>query len=138
VVFRSDENIIFKDTQFYGLDLNALQKVTDLIRAGEVTDIKMENGHVTCSVDGIRGRSVCLLIPWSKGWEVFRNGEQVQPDTVAGAMITVPLVDGENKIELTYHVPYLKEGMYVSAAALAVLLIDALRRFLSARRRRRA
>ena len=138
VVFRSDENIIFKDTQFYGLDLNALQKVTDLIRAGEVTDIKMENGHVTCSVDGIRGRSVCLLIPWSKGWEVFRNGEQVQPDTVAGAMITVPLVDGHNKIELTYHVPYLKEGMYVSAAALAVLLIDALRRFLSARRRRRA
>ena len=138
VVFRSDESLTFKDYQFYGLDLNALKEVTDRIRSGEeVTDLKMENGHVTCSVNGVRGRSLCLLVPWSKGWKAYRNGEEVQPDTVAGAMITVPLEDGKNEVELTYQVPYIREGIYVSAAALAVLLIDMLVRWIASRRRRR-
>ena len=62
--------------------------------------------------------------------------EPVQPDTVAGTMITIPLENGENRIELKYHIPYLQEGMYISAAAFAVLLIDCLRRAL--RRRKNA
>ena len=45
-------------------------------------------------------------------------------------MITIPLENGENRIELKYHIPYLQEGMYISAAAFAVLLIDCLRRAL--------
>ena len=137
MVFRSDENLAFTDAQFYALDLNALRDVTDLIRAGEVKDVKIENGHVTAKVDGVSGRSLCLLVPASKGWSATRNGEPVLTDTVAGAMITVPLVNGENRIELTYHVPYLREGMYVSAAALVVMLVDALRRWIVARRNRR-
>lgn len=137
MVFRSDENLAFTDAQFYALDLNALRDVTDLIRAGEVKDVKIENGHVTANVDGVSGRSLCLLVPASKGWSATRNGEPVLTDTVAGAMITVPLVNGENRIELTYHVPYLREGMCVSAAALVVLLMDALRRFIITRRERR-
>ena len=134
VVFRSDEDLAFKDYQFYGLDLDALQEVTDRIRTGEVSDVKIENGHVQCTVEGSRGRSLCLLVPWSKGWEATRNGEPVQPDTVAGAMITIPLVDGKNNIEMNYHVPYLQEGMYVSAAALVVILLDALIRWAAARK----
>lgn len=137
VVFRSDEDLSFRDDQFYGLDLDALQEVTDRIRTGEVPDVKIENGHVQCTLEGARGRSLCLLVPWSKGWEAVRNGEPVQPDTVAGAMITIPLVDGENNIEMTYHIPYLREGMYISAAALIVVLLDAVIRWVAARRQRR-
>ena len=137
VVFRSDGNLSFKDYQFYSLDLDALREAVDRIRAGEISDVTIENGHVTCSLEGTRSQSLCLLIPWSKGWEVYRNGERVQADTVAGTMITVRLVDGKNEIEMKYHIPFLREGMYVSAAALGVLLIDALSRFIASRRRRR-
>jgi len=128
VVFESDEGLSFKDYQFYGLDLNALQEAVERIRAGEVRDVTIEDGHVTCSLEEASGHSLCLLVPYSKGWEAFRNGEPVQPDTVAGTMITIPLEDGRNEIELIYHVPYLREGICVSVFALAVLLIDALRR----------
>ena len=133
LVFASDEGLSFKDYQFYSLDLNVLQEAVERIREGEVTDVKIENGHVTCSLEGVTGRSLCLLVPYSKGWEAFRNGEPVQPDTVAGTMITIPLVNGRNEIELTYHIPYLREGICVSAAALAALLIDALCRWRAGR-----
>ena len=137
VVFRSDEDLSFKDYEFYGLNLDALQETVERIRSEEVTDVTIENGHVTCNVDGAPGRSLCLLVPMAKGWEALRNGEAVQPNTVAGSMITIPLENGKNNIELTYHVPYVREGMYVSAAALAVVLLDALIRGVAAFRRRR-
>lgn len=137
VVFQTEKGLSFKDYQFYGLDLNALKEASDRIRTGEVTDLVVENGHVACSVEGRRGQSICLLVPWSKGWQALRNGEVVQPDTVAGTMITIPLVDGENKIELAYTIPYLREGMIVSAGALAVLLLDILCRGIASRRRKR-
>jgi uncharacterized membrane protein YfhO len=66
-----------------------------------------------------------------------RNGEIVQPDTVAGTMITIPLVNGQNTIELTYQPPFVREGMYISAGALAVLLIDILCRLIANRKKRK-
>ena len=137
VVFRTEKGLTFKDYQFYGLDLKELKEASQRIQSGEVSDIKMENGHITCSLEGRRGNSLCLLVPWTDGWVAWRNGEPVQPDTVAGTMITIPLENGENRIELKYHIPYLQEGMYISAAAFAVLLIDCLRRALRSRKNRR-
>ena len=137
VVFQTQKGLTFKDYQFFGLDLDALREVSDRIRSTEVTDLTMENGHVACRVSGRRGQSVCLLVPWSRGWQVTRNGETVQADMVAGTMITIPLVDGENRIELNYTIPFVREGMVISAAALIVLLIDIVCRWISARRRRR-
>ncbi len=138
VVFSTKKGLTFKDYQFYGLNLDALAEASERIRAGEVQDVVIENGHITCSVQGTQGRSLCLLVPWSKGWKALRNNEVIQPDTVAGTMITIPLVDGSNEIELTYEIPYLKEGMIISAAALAVMLIDSLCRWLSRRKKKKA
>lgn len=138
IVFSTETGLTFKDYQFYGLNLDALEEAAGRIRAGEVSDVKIENGHVTCSVQATQGRSLCLLVPWSKGWKALRNKEIVQPDTVAGTMITIPLVDGSNEIELTYEIPYLREGLYISAAALAVMLIDALCRWVSTRKKKKA
>ena len=138
VVFRSEKDVSFRDYQFYGLNLDALQEAVDTIRKGQVAeeDLTIENGHVTCSLQGKPGQSLCLLVPWSKGWQALRNGEPVHPDTVAGTMITIPLVDGTNEIELTYQVPFLREGMYISAAAFGVLLIDILYRLLAGRKKK--
>ena len=136
VVFRTEKGLTFKDYQFYALNLKELGEAAERIRSGEVSGLKMENGHITCSLEGRRGSSLCLLVPWTDGWEAWRNGEPVQPDNVAGTMITIPLENGGNQIELTYHIPYLKEGLYVSIAAFAVLLIDCLRRTLRRRKGR--
>ena len=139
VVFRSDNPAPFKDYQFYGLNLDSLQEAVDTIRETAVPDesLTIENGYVTCSLTGRPGQSLCLLVPWSKGWKALRNGEIVQPDTVAGTMITIPLVNGQNTIELTYQPPFVREGMYISAGALAVLLIDILCRLIANRKKRK-
>lgn len=137
VVFQTQKGLTFKDYQFFGLDLDALREASERIRSTEVTNLKMKNGRIACRVNGRRGQSICLLVPWSRGWQVLRNGEVVQPDMVAGTMITIPLVDGQNTIIMNYKIPFVREGMAISAAALIVLLIDIVCRWISARRRRR-
>ena len=52
-------------------------------------------------------------------------------------MITIPLVNGQNTIELTYQPPFVREGMYISAGTLAVLLIDILCRLIANRKKRK-
>ena len=138
VVFRSEKDIPFSDYQFYGLNLDELEQAVEMICKEKVPEenLTMENGHVTCTLEGKPGQSVCLLVPWSKGWQAQRNGEPVQPDTIAGTMITIPLVNGRNEIELTYQIPYLREGMYISVAAFGILLIDILFRLLSRRKKK--
>lgn len=137
VVFQTQKGLTFRDYQFFGLDLDALREVSERIRSTEVTNLKMKNGRIACRVNGRRGQSICLLVPWSRGWQVLRNGEAVQPDMVAGTMITIPLVDGQNTIIMNYKIPFVREGMVISASALIVLLIDIVCRWISARRRRR-
>ena len=139
VVFRRENDVLFKDYQFYGLNLDVLQEAVDRIRSGEVDEknLKIENGHVTCSLEGRTGQSLCLLVPWSKGWHAFRNGEAIQPDIVAGTMITIPLLNGQNAVELKYEIPYVREGMYISAAAAGVLLLDILLRLADSRKKRK-
>lgn len=139
VVFRREKDVSFKDYQFYGLNLDALQEAVERIRSGEVDEknLTIENGHVTCTLQGRTGQSLCLLVPMSKGWQAFRNGEEIQPDIVAGTMITIPLVNGQNAIELKYEIPYVREGMYISAAAAGVLLFDILFRFAAGRKKRK-
>ena len=138
LVFRSEKDISFSDYQFYGLNLDVLGEAVEMIRKEEVPEdnLSIENGHVTCTLEGKPGQSVCFLVPLSKGWQALRNGEPVQPDTIAGTMITIPLINGTNKIELTYQIPYLREGMYISLAAVGTLLVDILLRLLSCRKKR--
>jgi hypothetical protein len=46
-------------------------------------------------------------------------------------------VNGQNAIELKYEIPYVREGMYISAAAAGVLLFDILFRLAAGRKKRK-
>jgi hypothetical protein len=52
-------------------------------------------------------------------------------------MITIPLLNGQNAVELKYEIPYVREGMYISAAAAGVLLLDILFRLADSRKKRK-
>ena len=52
------------------------------------------------------------------------NGKKIKPELVGNCMMSLPLENGENTIEMRYHVPGLKAGICLSvvgAAAWAVI-----------------
>ena len=61
-------------------------------------------------------------IPNDDGWEAEVNGEPVDITDINGFM-AVPIKEGENRIEFSYHTPGLREGCAMSLGALIVLPI---------------
>lgn len=116
-----------ESAQFYALDLNELERVTQELRQGAVSTAQIENGkvQVTATAQG-EGQKLYLSIPYDKGWTVTRNGEPVEPQLLGDCMYVIPLVDGENTIEMNYQVPGLKVGAVLTLVGVALLVGDGL------------
>ncbi|MGI6216189.1 MAG: YfhO family protein [Coriobacteriales bacterium] len=103
----------------YALDTDVLQEVVDELGRHPFEVDEFEEGYVhgTCSTDsdGIMFTS----IPYDEGWTVEVNGNEVQPQKVEGALMAIPVSEGENDIEMTYHLPGFKAG----AAATVVSIV---------------
>ena len=114
-----------ESTVFYALDLDLLRQVTQELREqsrGMELDIK--NGHVVVRADTDAGSApsrILLTVPYNRGWEVSYNGEPIKPERWADLFYSFPLAPGETVIEMTYHVPLLKEGLIVSVTGVLIL-----------------
>ena len=119
-----------KNEQFYVLDLDLLGEVTQELRdRSGMVDADIRNGHIFIRAAGDSGdrektsSRLLLTVPYDSGWSVVCNGEAVEPELWANMFYSFPLASDETVIEMTYHVPFLKEGLLLSAAGLLILCI---------------
>ena len=52
----------------------------------------------------------------------MRNGVTVESELVGDCLYSIPLVDGENDVIMTYHIKYLKLGVFISIIAVFMLV----------------
>jgi uncharacterized membrane protein YfhO len=109
---------------FYALDPEALQAVTEELRAREADKYSIENGHVSCVTEGKEGQSLYLAVPANEGWVITRNGQTIEADTVGDWLVSIPLTDGTNEISMRYTMPAFRKGGLLSLAGLVLLLIS--------------
>ena len=110
-----------KNAEFYYVDLDVLEGVTNRISTGSVHEAIMKNGKITCITEGEEGEYLFLSVPYDEGWEIKVNGKQTEPELFGDCLINIPLKNGENRIEMTYHVQGLKLGGFTTALGLAGL-----------------
>jgi uncharacterized membrane protein YfhO len=105
-----------RDEQFTALDLAALQETAERIRvkSSAVWELEIRAGKVTCTVEGEPGQSLLLVIPYSQGWTARLNGQKTEIAAFEGALIQIPLVQGENHITMQYRVPGAGAGILLS------------------------
>ena len=111
------------ENQFYALNLDILEKVTQQICQNSVSTLMMENGAVSCMVDGHEGENLYLSVPYDKGWRITLNGQRIVPELFENCMMSIPLMDGENKVELVYQLPQGNMGIVVSLISMAILVL---------------
>lgn len=115
--------------QFYSLDFAELDRVTGLLQSRSVDYTAFENGHVSLTVTGKQGQKLLLSIPADKGWVITRNDNAVEPELFGSCLLSIPLTEGINEIELHYRVPGLWVGAICTlAASLLLLCCELLRR----------
>lgn len=70
-----------------------------------------------------RGQSALMTtIPAAKGWHVKVDGHRVQPRTVIGTFMALPITAGTHQVEFNYRPPYLILGALVTVISLTATI----------------
>ena len=120
---QSDDFGAFQEPQFYLADLDYLYEISETARENGPADLMVEDGHLQCTVTANEGEQLFTSVPFVKGWTVKRNGEKISPNNVDECLMVIPLVEGENRIEMVYHTPYVLPGVILSVLAVICLII---------------
>ena len=120
--FNSDDALsLVKDAQFYLLDLSVLKEASESANKNAVSDFVLKDGYGRFTVnDAKEGDSLFLSVPLEKGWTITLNGQAVTPDIIGNTLMSIPLENGRNEIEMKYKVPYIDTGLWVTALGLLI------------------
>lgn len=124
IEIQSDKlyNMDSSNVQFYALNLDKLKQVVSRLK-NDTPSYRVKNGHAEIYVENAEDKqSVYVSIPYDKGWTIKRNGEEIHADMIGDCMYSIPLVEGENTIEMGYHVQGLKSGIVVSILAVFLMV----------------
>lgn len=106
------------------VDTTALSSLQQQARAKAFTCDVWRDGYVSGSYSaGAEDAYLFTSIPYDAGWTVKVNGEDVVPETVADALMAIPLTEGDNAIEMSYLSPGVKTGGVISAVAWAAFVV---------------
>lgn len=122
VVLHSKQKLDLDDgaEQFYVLDL--LKSIAEELEKNTPDVMDIENGSAEFVVNAKEGQSLFTSIPYCDGWTVKVNGQKVQPDKVVDSLYSISLVEGENVVEMKFHVKYAGAGIACSIIGIAMLV----------------
>jgi uncharacterized membrane protein YfhO len=106
-------------------DLTSLSKQTDILKQG-VSDLSVEDGKVSFSVDAPGRKLLIASIPYEKGWTVTVDGQKAEILSYQDAFLSVPVDAGHHVVELQFTPPGARIGVIISALGVvagAVLIV---------------
>lgn len=109
----SADNFDLEQAQFYALNLDVLQKCSEMANANKADDISVSNGWVHISVKK-EAEWLFLAVPSDDGWIITVNGKPAETELIGDCLYSIKLLEEENEIEMRYHVPNLKMGLAIS------------------------
>lgn len=84
--------------------------------------VKMHKNKVSLSGHAKEDGMLVTSIPYSEGWQVKVDGKKLEAERINEAFLGVPLVSGDQSVELTYQSPYLRTGLSLSLSTLILLI----------------
>lgn len=110
--------------QFYALQLDVLKEISNKISERKANIVDMENGKIHIKVENNEEVNKLLLtIPYDSGWKIIVNNKEVKPEKFLNCLISIPLENGNNDIEMKYELPYLKIGIAITIMGIILLLL---------------
>ena len=111
----SDPMSLAEDAQFYLLDLSVLKEASEAANQRAADTIVLIDGYGKLTVDNAAaGDSLFISVPVEKGWTITRNGKEISCDVIGNALMSIPLENGRNEIEMNYQVPFMNTGNLVT------------------------
>ena len=119
----NESSIPISEDQIYYVDLGVLEELSSKIKSKGAENIKFnKKGNIECSINGNEGEYLLITVPYSNGFKIYRNGELIEGSKFENCLMQIPLVDGENKINIKYELPGLKLGIVTTVLGIISLI----------------
>ena len=123
-----DDGFEFSKLNLYSLNTSLLNERLEKTKAQE---LKLETFSATQfagTMDVLEDSTVLTTIPYSTGWKVWVDGQEVETYKILDSLLGFTISKGIHRIEYRYTTPFLLEGSLVSIASLLLLILILYRR----------
>lgn len=110
---------------FYSLDLNVLKEMKQAVLKKQANALHITDQKITCTVNAQKGESLLITIPHDPNWKIKVNGEKVESETLDDSLMSIPLQQGKNTIEMTSYIRGFVPGFILSALGIGILVVYA-------------
>lgn len=104
----------------YRLNEDAVKTAYDTLSAQTMQMTSFEDTHICGTIEVTEAGRLIFSIANEAGWTLFVDGVEVEPESFAGAFLSVHLEPGIHEIELSYETPGFAIGAGISAACAAL------------------
>ncbi|MCI8992200.1 MAG: YfhO family protein [Eubacterium sp.] len=116
----------FDSMEVYCQPFTNYAKEVDLLKEDVLENLDLHENeayatnHITGTVHLEKSKYLFLSIPYSSGWKAYVDGEETKIIKANYAFMALELEAGEHEIELRYHTPGLKEGVFLSGIGIVI------------------
>ena len=124
ITIANDKNeAMWSDQLFYTFDSNAFntacqQLQSSTLKINELGDRSL-SGTVYAQTEG---ETLFTTIPYENGWKIKLNGKTITPQKSLDCLISIPLSQGENTIEMEFSPGYWKFSIIISIVGFILLI----------------
>lgn len=121
--FNQACELAFEDIAVYALPVSRFQTDVDVLKENQLENVVQLGDSVSGSITCDEKQLLATSIPYSKGWQVYVDGEEAELLQTNLMYCGVVLEPGTHQVEFRYTTPGLKAGATVSVAAFALLVL---------------
>ena len=123
-----DDGFEFSKLNLYSLNTSLLNERLEQTKAQELKLETFSATHFSGTMDVLEDSTVLTTIPYSTGWKVWVDGQEVETYKILDSLLGFTISKGTHQIEYRYTTPFLLEGSLVSLASLLLLIFILYRR----------
>ena len=105
----------------YKLNMDMMKEALELIGRQHMTDVKVDNREVTGHLTLEESGRLVMTVPYEKGWKVYVNEQEVEPQTFGDAFIALDLEPGDYSIRMYYTPKGKTLGILVTLFSLVIV-----------------
>ena len=123
-----DDGFEFSKLNLFSLNTSLLNERLEQTKAQELKLETFSATHFAGTMDVFEDSTVLTTIPYSTGWKVWVDGQEVETYKILDSLLGFTISKGTHRIEYRYTTPFLLEGSLVSLASLLLLIFILYRR----------
>ena len=120
ISFQKAGTYTFSDFRIVCQPVKDFSEMTAACKQNGLSDVTFEGNSMTGTITNEESQMLCITIPYCEGWTAYVDGEETNLYQINTLYSGIYLAPGKHTVQMTYHTPFLCEGVWISLCSLLI------------------